>query len=293
MSLADKGGDAPLGLGQGSPPGRRRRGRSRPFGAAGAGLPHSALHVAAEGPGSHVVVLVPGPVELRKRFGAAVGGEEGASVGFGADGAQDWPWAAVENVYGLGQDVEVLFPQSAQVESDAFEARHAWVTGRVRLGDIEAGGSERVIPGGDADLKEQPVPARPQRPVAAGLFCTLQDRPQSVPCCGQIAAAGGEPAAHNGDARVTDGLVGVGDLVGEPQLGRGDLSLAAQQRDRRTDRDRVEKVQVGAQFAAELDQGAAPASASSRRPRLKSCHICAHVMPGSKASVVAAQLARA
>src|ERR1700722_16756872 len=142
-------------------------------GGAGAGLPHSALYVAAEGPGSHVMVFVPGPVELRERFGAAAGGEQGVSVGFGADGAQDWPWAAVENVYGLGQDVEVLFPQSAQVESDAFEAGHAGVTGRVRLGDIEAGGSEGVIADGGADRKEQPVPARPQRPVAATLFCTL------------------------------------------------------------------------------------------------------------------------
>ena len=86
-------------------PAALRGGRGRPFGAAGAGLAHSALHVAAEGPGSHVVVLVPGPVELRKRVGAAAGGEQGASVGFGADRAQDWPWAAVEDLYGLGQDV--------------------------------------------------------------------------------------------------------------------------------------------------------------------------------------------
>src|SRR5208282_3041953 len=123
----DEGGDAPFGLGEGSPSGRLRGGRGRPFRAPGAGLAHSALHVAAEGPGSHVVVFVPGPVELRECFGAAVGGEQGASVGFGADGAQDRPWAPVENVYGLGEDVEVLFAKSAQVEGDAFEAGHAGV----------------------------------------------------------------------------------------------------------------------------------------------------------------------
>ena len=51
-----------------------------------------------------------------------------------------------------------------------------------------------------------------------------------------------------------EGLVGVGQLVGESQLGRGDFGLAAQQRDRGTDRDRVEKMQAGAQLAAELDR---------------------------------------
>ena len=75
----------------------------------------------------------------------------------------------------------------------------------------------------------------------------MEDRPQRVPCRGQIAAAGGEPAAHNGDAGVADGLVGVGERVGEPQLGRGNLVSPAQERDRgRWIRDRVEKVQVGA-----------------------------------------------
>ena len=43
VSLADEGGDAPLSLGEGSPSGRLRGGRSRPFGAAGAGLTHGAI----------------------------------------------------------------------------------------------------------------------------------------------------------------------------------------------------------------------------------------------------------
>src|SRR5580698_8285215 len=71
VSLTDEGGDAPFGVREGSPSGRRRGGRGGPFGAAGAGLAHRALHAATEGPGSHVVVLVPGPVELGQRFGTA------------------------------------------------------------------------------------------------------------------------------------------------------------------------------------------------------------------------------
>ena len=38
------------------------------------------------------------------------------------------------------------------------------------------------------------------------------------------------------------------------QLGRGDLGLAAQERDRGADGDRVEQMQAGAQLAAKLDQ---------------------------------------
>ena len=105
-------------------------------------MAHGTLHLASEGSGSHIVVFVPGSVKLGKRFGAAAGGEQGASVGLGADGAQDRPWAAVENLHGLGEDVEVLLAQSAQVEGDAFEAGHAGVTGCVRFGDVEAGGGE-------------------------------------------------------------------------------------------------------------------------------------------------------
>jgi hypothetical protein len=216
-----------------------------------------------------VVIFVPGPVELRECLGAAAGGEQRTSVGLGADGAQDRTRAAVENLHGLGEDVEVLFAQSAQVEGDAFEAGHAGVTGCVRFGDVEAGGGEGVIAGSGTDLVEQPVPARPQRPVAAALFCTLQDRPQSVACRRQIAAARGDPATHNGDAGVANGLVGFGERIGDPQLGRGDLGLAAQERDCGTDRDRVEKMQIGAQLAAKLDQCASASVGVIKAPEIE------------------------
>src|SRR6202044_1898999 len=132
---------------------------------------HSGLHVGAEGAGSHAVVFVPCPVELREGFGAAAGGEQGTSVGFGANGAENRARAAVEDLYSLGEDVEVLFAQPAQVEGDAFEAGHAGVAGRVRFGDVEAGVSEGVIVDGGTDLEEQSIPARPQRPVAAAPGC--------------------------------------------------------------------------------------------------------------------------
>ena len=134
-------------------------------------------------------------------------------------------------MHALGEDVEVLVAQSVQVEGDAFEAGHAGVAGRVRFGDVEQEAAKSSSPVAAPTWKNNPF-STATLAVAAALFCTLQDRPQRVPCCGHVAAAGGEPAAHNGDARVTDGLVGVGEHVGEPQLGRGDLSLAAQQRDR-------------------------------------------------------------
>src|SRR6266536_5732303 len=70
---------------EGGPAGRRGGGRGGPFGTACTGVTHDALYVGTKGPRTHPVVFVPRPVELREPFDAAVGGEQGAAVGFRTD----------------------------------------------------------------------------------------------------------------------------------------------------------------------------------------------------------------
>jgi hypothetical protein len=71
---SDQLGDAALSLGQRRPAGGRFLGHG-PVGAADSGLMHRALNVSPRGPGAHLVVFVPGAIELGQASRALPVGE--------------------------------------------------------------------------------------------------------------------------------------------------------------------------------------------------------------------------
>ena len=202
------------------------------------------------------MVLIPGPVKLLDSGGSLSPGEQRTPVGVGTEGSQHRPGAAGKDVGRLGYHVDVLALAAAYAEGNALEAGDARIAGRRRFGDVDACGDVRSIAGDAGELKEQPVPAGPQRPVAARLAGSLDHRAQGVECLLEAAAGRGEPAAHHGEPRAADFVVGVSLVPRAPQQVRRGLGLSAEQGNGNADDQGVQGVHAGAELTAQLDQRA-------------------------------------